>query len=210
MNRKQSIQNLQKLLYVFEFAMAVTILIGIVISVPDLFKYMVHIAQSSKGHSYDLYQSFLSHILLMVIGLEFVAMLINHEEFQIIYIMIMVVARKMLIYGEDTKDLFIGVLAIAVLFIVRKYFTIHKILANAGVAIFDANTKMENVNEHLVRDIESREEVLGVYVQKMFDEQEKITEVGAVVEDERYIYQVEEMDGEHIALIALEDKYKGM
>ena len=210
MNRKQSIQNLQKLLYVFEFAMAVTILIGIVISVPDLFKYMVHIVQSSKGHSYDLYQSFLSHILLMVIGLEFVAMLINHEEFQIIYIMIMVVACKMLIYGEDTKDLFIGVLAIAVLFIVRKYFTIHKILANAGVAIFDANTRMESVNEHLVRDIESRENILGDYVQLMFDEQEIIVEVGSVVEDERYIYQVEEMDGEEIALIALEDKFKGM
>ena len=78
----------------------------------------------------------------MVIGLEFVAMLINHEEYQIIYIMIMVVARKMLIYGDNTQDLFIGVLAIAVLFIVRKYFTIHKILANAGVAIFDAQTRM--------------------------------------------------------------------
>ena len=124
--------------------------------------------------------------------------------------MIMVVARKMLIYGDNTRDLFIGVLAIAVLFIVRKYFTIHKILANAGVAIFDANTRMESVNEHLVRDIESREDILGAYVRKMFDEQEIIVEVGAVVEDERYIYQVEEMDGDEIALIALEDKFKGM
>ena len=116
----------------------------------------------------------------------------------------------MLIYGDNTQELFIGVLAIAVLFIVRKYFTIHKILANAGVAIFDANTRMESVNEHLVRDIESREDILGTYVRKMFDEQEKIVEAGAVVEDERYVYQVEEMDGEEIALIALEDKFKGM
>ncbi len=146
----------------------------------------------------------------MVIGLEFVAMLINHEEYQIICIMIMVVARKMLIYGDNTKDLFIGVMAIAVLFIVRKYFTIHKILANAGVAIFDAETKMEKVNEHLVRDIESKESVLGDYIQKIFDEQDKIVELGAVVEDERYVYQVEEMDGGRISMIALEDKYKGM
>ena len=69
---------------------------------------------------------------------------------------------------------------------------------------------MESVNEHLVRDIESRENILGDYVQLMFDEQEIIVEVGSVVEDERYIYQVEEMDGEEIALIALEDKFKGM
>lgn len=193
-----------------EFAMAVTIIIGIVTSVPDLFKYMVDIAHSTKGSSYELFQSFLSHVLLMVIGLEFVAMLINHEEYQIIYIMIMVVARKMLIYGDNTQDLFIGVLAIAVLFIVRKYFTIHKILANAGVAIFDAQTKMEKVNEHLVRDIESKEAVLGDYIQKMFDEQDKIVELGAVVEDERYVYQVEEMDEGRIRMIALEDKYKGM
>ncbi|MEQ3353073.1 phosphate-starvation-inducible PsiE family protein [Aedoeadaptatus acetigenes] len=210
MNRKKYITRLQSLLYALEFAMAVTIIIGIVTSVPDLFKYMVDIAHSTKGSSYELFQSFLSHVLLMVIGLEFVAMLINHEEYQIIYIMIMVVARKMLIYGDNTQDLFIGVLAIAVLFIVRKYFTIHKILANAGVAIFDAQTRMEKVNEHLVRDIESREEILGDYIQKIFDEQDKIVELGAVVEDERYVYQVEEMDEGRMTMIALEDKYKGM
>ncbi|WP_077074504.1 phosphate-starvation-inducible PsiE family protein [Aedoeadaptatus urinae] len=210
MNRKRNIQMLQRLLYAFEFAMAVIIFVGIIVSLPDLFKYMFEIVNSAQAHSYKLFQSFLAHVLLMVIGLEFVAMLINHEEYQVIYIMIMVVARKMLIYGDNTRDLFIGVLAIAVLFVVRKYFTIHKILANAGVAIFDANTRMESVNEHLVRDIESREDILGVYVQKMFDEQNKIIEAGAVVEDERYIYQVEEMDGEEIALIALEDKFKGM
>lgn len=210
MNRKKYITRLQSLLYALEFAMAVTIIIGIVTSVPDLFKYMVDIAHSTKGSSYELFQSFLSHVLLMVIGLEFVAMLINHEEYQIIYIMIMVVARKMLIYGDNTRDLFIGVLAIAVLFIVRKYFTIHKILANAGVAIFDAQTRMEKVNEHLVRDIESREEILGDYIQKIFDEQDKIVELGAVVEDERYVYQVEEMDEGRMTMIALEDKYKGM
>ncbi len=210
MNRKRNIQMLQRLLYAFEFAMAVIIFVGIIVSLPDLFKYMFEIVNSTQAHSYKLFQAFLAHVLLMVIGLEFVAMLINHEEYQVIYIMIMVVARKMLIYGDNTRDLFIGVLAIAVLFVVRKYFTIHKILANAGVAIFDANTRMENVNEHLVRDIESREDILGVYVQKMFDEQNKLIEAGAVVEDERYIYQVEEMDGEEIALIALEDKFKGM
>ncbi|MCU6785933.1 phosphate-starvation-inducible PsiE family protein [Aedoeadaptatus acetigenes] len=210
MNRKKYITRLQSLLYALEFAMAVTIIIGIVTSVPDLFKYMVDIAHSTKGSSYELFQSFLSHVLLMVIGLEFVAMLINHEEYQIIYIMIMVVARKMLIYGDNTQDLFIGVLAIAVLFIVRKYFTIHKILANAGVAFFDAQTRMEKVNEHLVRDIESREEILGDYIQKIFDEQDKIVELGAVVEDERYVYQVEEMDEGRMTMIALEDKYKGM
>lgn len=210
MNRKKYITRLQSLLYALEFAMAVTIIIGIVTSVPDLFKYMVDIAHSTKGSSYQLFQSFLSHVLLMVIGLEFVAMLINHEEYQIIYIMIMVVARKMLIYGDNTQDLFIGVLATAVLFIVRKYFTIHKILANAGVAIFDAQTRMEKVNEHLVRDIESREEILGDYIQKIFDEQDKIVELGAVVEDERYVYQVEEMDEGRMTMIALEDKYKGM
>lgn len=210
MNRKRNIQMLQRLLYAFEFAMAVIIFVGIIVSLPDLFKYMFEIVNSTQAHSYKLFQAFLAHVLLMVIGLEFVAMLINHEEYQVIYIMIMVVARKMLIYGDNTRDLFIGVLAIAVLFVVRKYFTIHKILANAGVAIFDANTRMENVNEHLVRDIESREDILGVYVQKMFDEQNKLIEAGAVVEDERYIYQVEEMDGEEIELIALEDKFKGM
>ena len=48
MNRKKYITRLQSLLYALEFAMAVTIIIGIVTSVPDLFKYMVDIAHSTK------------------------------------------------------------------------------------------------------------------------------------------------------------------
>ena len=109
MNRKKNVVRLQKLLYVLEICMSILIIIGIIISIPDLIKYMTAIVVSGRSYSYDLYQAFLSHVLLMVIGLEFVAMLISHEEYQIIYIMTMVVARKMLVYGSDTMSLFIGV-----------------------------------------------------------------------------------------------------
>lgn len=208
MNRKKNVLRLQKLLYVLEIIMSILILIGIIISIPDLIKYMMAIVVSGRSYSYDLFQSFISHVLLMVIGLEFVAMLISHEEYQIIYIMTMVVARKMLVYGDDTMSLFIGVSAIAILFIVRKYFTVHKILANAGIAIFESSTSIYSVNEHLVRDIETGETTIGDYVTKLFSEDHQILKEGGVVEDSFYIYQIESLEGDAIGLIALEEKHK--
>lgn len=208
MNRKKNVLRLQKLLYVLEIIMSILILIGIIISVPDLIKYMMAIVVSGRSYSYDLFQSFISHVLLMVIGLEFVAMLISHEEYQIIYIMTMVVARKMLVYGDDTMSLFIGVSAIAILFIVRKYFTVHKILANAGIAIFESSTSIYGVNEHLVRDIETGEKTIGDYVTKLFSEDHQTLKEGGVVEDSFYIYQIESLEGDTIGLIALEEKHK--
>ncbi|WP_322626865.1 hypothetical protein [Aedoeadaptatus coxii] len=210
MNRKKNVVRLQKLLYVLEICMSILIIIGIIISIPDLIKYMTAIVVSGRSYSYDLYQAFLSHVLLMVIGLEFVAMLISHEEYQIIYIMTMVVARKMLVYGSDTMSLFIGVAAIAILFIVRKYFTLHKILANAGIAIFDSTTNIRSVNEHLVQDIETNKNTIGEHVRALFEEDHQSLQKGGVVEDDYYIYQIESMKEDRIGLIALEEKHKGI
>ena len=210
MNRKKNVVRLQKLLYVLEICMSILIIIGIIISIPDLIKYMTAIVVSGRSYSYDLYQAFLSHVLLMVIGLEFVAMLISHEEYQIIYIMTMVVARKMLVYGSDTMSLFIGVAAIAILFIVRKYFTLHKILANAGIAIFDSTTNIRSVNEHLVQDIETNKNTIGEHVRALFEEDHQSLKKGGVVEDDFYIYQIESMKEDRICLIALEEKHKGI
>lgn len=208
MNRKKNVLRLKKILYILEMIMSILILIGIVISIPDLIKYMTAILVSSRSYSYELFQSFISHVLLMVIGLEFVAMLISHEEYQIIYIMTMVVARKMLVYGDDTVSLFVGVAAISILFIVRKYFTVHQILANAGIAIFESSTHIHSVNEHLVRDIETGEKTIGDYVTKLFSKEHLVLEEGGVVEDALYIYQIESMEDEGIGLIALEEKNK--
>lgn len=210
MNRKKNVVRLQKLLYVLEICMSILIIIGIIISIPDLIKYMTAIVVSGRSYSYDLYQAFLSHVLLMVIGLEFVAMLISHEEYQIIYIMTMVVARKMLVYGSDTMSLFIGVAAIAILFIVRKYFTLHKILANAGIAIFDSTTNIRSVNEHLVQDIETNKNTIGEHVHALFEEDHQSLQKGGVVEDDYYIYQIESINEDRIGLIALEEKHKGI
>lgn len=210
MNRKKNVARLQKLLYVLEICMSILIIIGIIISIPDLIKYMTAIVVSGRSYSYDLYQAFLSHVLLLVIGLEFVAMLISHEEYQIIYIMTMVVARKMLVYGSDTMSLFIGVAAIAILFIVRKYFTVHKILANAGIAIFESTTNIRSVNEHLVQDIETNKNTIGEHVRALFEEDNQTLQKGGVVEDDFYIYQIESMKEDCIGLIALEEKHKGI
>lgn len=208
MNRKKNVLRLKKILYILEMIMSILILIGIVISIPDLIKYMTAILVSRRSYSYDLFQSFISHVLLMVIGLEFVAMLISHEEYQIIYIMTMVVARKMLVYGDDTASLFVGVAAISILFIVRKYFTVHQILSNAGIAIFESSTHIHSVNEHLIRDIETGEKTIGDYVTKLFSKEHLVLEEGGVVEDALYIYQIESMEDEGIGLIALEEKNK--
>lgn len=71
--------------------------------------------------TYDLFQGFMAHTLLLVIGLELALMLLRHTPSSIVEVLIYALARKLLIHADTAYELFIGVAALAGLFAIRKY-----------------------------------------------------------------------------------------
>ncbi|MGI6129476.1 MAG: hypothetical protein ACOYEO_05225 [bacterium] len=71
--------------------------------------------------TYDLFEGFMAHTLLLVIGLELVLMLLRHTPSSIIEVLVYALARKLLIHATNAYELAVGVVALAGLFAIRKY-----------------------------------------------------------------------------------------
>ncbi|WP_207655350.1 hypothetical protein [Clostridium vincentii] len=71
--------------------------------------------------NYDTFQELTSFMLLLIIALELSMMLVKHNPNNVIGVMIYAMARKMLIYNTAAIDMLIGVITLAILFLVKIY-----------------------------------------------------------------------------------------
>lgn len=60
--------------------------------------------------------------LTLVVGVEFVKMLILHTPESVIEVLLYAVARQIIISHESAMENLVGVLAVALIFVVKKYF----------------------------------------------------------------------------------------
>ena len=105
-----------------EVILAIMILIAVLLSAKDLITIIYKVYKTEAINSYDIFQKFLSHLLLLVVGLELALMLIKHTPANVLEVMLYAIARKMLIYTNTTTDILIGVIALGLIFIIDKYF----------------------------------------------------------------------------------------
>lgn len=121
MNKKKNLLFISKLIYILEIIISVTVILAIIVSFPDLFKYIIKITNSEPSVSINVFQEFLKHSLMLVIGMEFIMMLIAYSDKNIIYLITFVIARKLLLKSDTMMDLLIGSIAIAILFFVKNF-----------------------------------------------------------------------------------------
>ncbi|MDO5738496.1 MAG: transporter associated domain-containing protein [Eubacteriales bacterium] len=106
---------------ILEYALCVMVVIGVVLSFPDLFKYLVNIVFHTRDASYTLFSEFLRHTLLLVAGIELIVMLITHSNQALLTLILFVIARKMLVYADGMTDILVGSIAMAIIFSVLKF-----------------------------------------------------------------------------------------
>lgn len=69
----------------------------------------------------DFFSEFLAHGLSLVVGVEFVKMLCLHSTQAVVEVLMFATARQMVVEHMAPTQTLIGVIAIAVLFAIRKY-----------------------------------------------------------------------------------------
>jgi len=118
---KTTLSWLSILLHWLEIVVAIVVIafvivggISIVLSAKDL-------NILSGASFYDGFETLLSNILLIVIGIELAILLIRRSPESLVEVMFFVVARKMLIKTHSIWELLIGVAAIGGLFAIRKW-----------------------------------------------------------------------------------------
>ncbi len=67
-------------------------------------------------------RTFLERALDIVIGIEFIKMLAKHSPGSVLEVLLYAIARHMIVGHEDAVQNLVSVVAIALIFIIRKYF----------------------------------------------------------------------------------------
>ncbi|MGI5949808.1 hypothetical protein, partial [Peptoniphilus sp.] len=155
MNRRKYLVGLLRIVNIFEIIVSIMLIAGVIFAVPDILKYYVEILHSDELASYEIFQHFLSHVLLLVIAIEFVVLMIAHTDTNIIHLILLVISRKMLVYSDTMVDLLIATIAIAILFAVRKFLVTG--IAEDGtienITEFSASTPINKLNAKYGFDI---------------------------------------------------------
>ena len=146
-----------KYTYYLEILLALFVIVAVLVGVTDLVKYFVLILKTNAIDTYLIFQKFLGHILLMVVGVELVIMLLSHSTSSVLEVILYAIARKLLIYSDTTLDMAIGIIAIGMVFAIRKYLFTKEIkleghgnVFSAAISVADANTITGlNIPEHL-------------------------------------------------------------
>ncbi len=71
--------------------------------------------------------SFLGHALGLVVGVEFIKMLIRHTPGAVIEVLLFAIARQLIVYHTSTLEPLIGILAVGCAVAIRKFLFVEKI-----------------------------------------------------------------------------------
>lgn len=103
---------------VFELAVAVIVMAGFVINVIPFIKDMPSLLDNSNDYTFHI---FLEHAFNLVIGIEFIRMLIRHTPGSALEVLLFTIARHMVLDSGNGIELVFGVAAIAGIFAIRKF-----------------------------------------------------------------------------------------
>ena len=71
--------------------------------------------------------AFLSQALGLVVGVEFIKMLIRHTPGAVIEVLLFAIARQLIVYHTSTLETLIGILAVGCAFAIRKFLFVEQI-----------------------------------------------------------------------------------
>lgn len=110
---------------------------------------LYHFAFSPEENFVKEFSLFLGSALNLVIGLEFVKMLIHHSPDLVIEILIYAISRGLVVSHPDNFNILLGVLSIAILFGIRRYLLLR------GVDLSPENASPEAIHEAAIRKLEA-------------------------------------------------------
>lgn len=107
---------------ILEIAVAVIVLCGFIISAIPLIRDMPGLLNNENTYTFHV---FLEHAFNLVIGIEFIRMLIRHTPGSALKVLLFAIARHIVLDGSGGTDLLLGVASIGGIFAIRKYLYVH-------------------------------------------------------------------------------------
>lgn len=102
-----------------EILLSGLVLIGLLLSMVPLLQWMPGLLFDGNDVEVSI---FLQRALDIVIGIEFIKMLAKHSPGSVLEVLLYAIARHMIVGHEDAVQNLVSVGAIALIFVIRKYF----------------------------------------------------------------------------------------
>lgn len=134
-----------------EVALSALVLVGLLISAVPVIKEMMTLWGSD---STDAFQTFLGHAFNLVIGIEFIKMLAKHSPGSALEVLLYAIARYMILGHGSAIENLLGVCAIGVIFIIRKFFFVPSFGST-----LPGGKKAPDVKAQLEKELEEEEPI---------------------------------------------------
>lgn len=108
------------LIHCVELFIAALIAIAIIFSAAALIPELWHFAADFRVQGQ--LQQFLGYAFNTIIGIEFLKMLIKHSAGSVIEVLLLAIARQLIVEHTTPLENLLAIIAVAILFIIRKYF----------------------------------------------------------------------------------------
>ncbi len=190
-----------------EIALSLVMIFAIIILSIDLLYDLKEMVFAVFHHEKHIsFSEFLSLIFAFVIGLEFVNMLIKHTPGSAIEVVLYTIARKIIAEKGSMLDVLFGVIAIAILFAVKKYLNLrdeydeqshYDLIVNGGTSIKELNRRLD-----ADFDMAYGNTVAG-YLFNYLKRQGKPISLGLEADIGDYKFIIHEMDNELIRYIRI-------
>ncbi|MCD8010573.1 MAG: phosphate-starvation-inducible PsiE family protein [Lachnospiraceae bacterium] len=124
--------------YYLELCVSAILLLSIIVALVSLLGDLAEFTLA--GGNADDFQTFLGNMFTVVIGIEFLKMLCSYNVDSVIEVILFTVARQLVLNHTAAFELLLSVIAIAILFVVRKYLFVKRLDAhpvNEGENVVD-------------------------------------------------------------------------
>lgn len=118
-------KGIRKLAHVIESLLCIIILTAVLFGAIDMIKYIYESYIINRGQiiTYEEFNSFLGHVILLAIGIELVVLFTLHSSKALLELLVFAIAHKLLLLqkSQGMGEMLLGILAIALIFIIKKY-----------------------------------------------------------------------------------------
>ncbi|MEL3906459.1 MAG: transporter associated domain-containing protein [Treponema sp.] len=190
-----------------EIVLAFVVIFGILLlCVRVLAELKAIIVGTFTGTAVPAFSAFLAVVFELVIGIEFVKMLAKHTPGSAIEVLLYTIARTLIIDHSSMQGSLLGVVSIAILFAVRKYFNDPEVHNHetGGDFIVNGGISIKEVNKRLDADFdEAYGHTVAGYLYNYMQVLGKEPAVGCETQIGDYMFQVYDMDGSLIRHIKI-------
>lgn len=155
---------------------------------------------SSKIDNDRLFEVVLSRAMSLAVGVELIKMLSKPSPGTVIEVLLFALTRQLIVDHPSMSDFLLGIIAVAVLFAIRRYLFIQ--FDDAARMIIRANHKIKMVNVMARINIQAeKDDTLKTYMTRKLNEDNKTISVGSIVYLKNVALRVEKMHGDDISRV---------